>query len=121
MQDLAVCIPAFIPPLVEQLSGLAVSLFAIPLKEDSPTPPRPQKASFEISEGSKQSRCPTKTGQTHSLLCGGLWGGAGEMQGGSRQIEGASSRRCFFSGIFSAISVGFNGKKKTEFEIHGTC
>lgn len=83
--------------------------------------PRPQKASFEISERSEQPRCHTKTGQTHSLALGGLWGGAGEMQGGSRQIVAASSRRCFFSGIFSAVSVGFNRKKNTELEIHGTC
>ena len=44
------------------------------------------------------------------------------MQGGSRQMVAASSSRCFFSGIFSATSVGFNRKKKyTESEIHGTC
>lgn len=48
----------------------------------------------------------TETGKTYSLVLGGLWGGAGEMQGGSKQIV-LSSRRCFFSGIFSAASAGF--------------
>lgn len=42
------------------------------------------------------------------------------MQGGSRQMVAASSRRCFFSGIFPATSTGFNRKEYTEFEIHGT-
>lgn len=41
-----------------------------------------------------------------SLVLGGLLGGAGEMQGGSRQTVVLFSRRCFFSGIFSAASAG---------------
>jgi hypothetical protein len=62
----------------------------------------------------------TETGKTYSLVLGGLWGGAGEMQGGSRQIVVLSSRRCFFSGIFSAVSAGFYGEKYAELQIHTT-